>query len=378
MTHGPRVLILGAGLIGAGLAYELTARGAKVSVIEAGLPAGMASGRSFGWINASFSLSQAHFQARYAAMAGHHSWQRGVAKGLYRWQGCLWWEKAGQDFDRTAKDLAQLGYPLQEVDRSKFMQIEPDVVHPPERALLFKAEGAADGTALTQALLRAACEAGAGLWLGCKVEGLTISAGRIVAVETPAGRVAADHVILATGAATPALLAPLGLKFAMQHRPGAIVHSLPMPLRLRHILAAPDQEIRQDVRGCILAPGAAGHQTDASTAHGAPDLMVRDTLARLSAILGQPVRLQSLRLADRPVPGDGLPAVGQVPGIAGLHMAVLHSGVTLAPLVCGSLADQVVGGPAAAAMADFAPARLFTQSQERVAVDSIQMNRPGF
>ncbi len=49
-----KLLILGAGLLGACLAYRLTRAGVAVTVAEATTPASGASGSSFGWINASF------------------------------------------------------------------------------------------------------------------------------------------------------------------------------------------------------------------------------------------------------------------------------------------------------------------------------------
>ena len=65
------IVIIGAGLIGATLAFQLARSGRAVTVVEAGLPAQAASGRSFGWINASFALSEAHFALRVAGMAAH-------------------------------------------------------------------------------------------------------------------------------------------------------------------------------------------------------------------------------------------------------------------------------------------------------------------
>ena len=44
----------------------------------------------------------------------------------------------------------------------------------------------------------------------------------------------------------------------------------------------------------------------------------------------------------RPIPADGLPCVGGVPGIPGYVEAVTHSGVTLAPLIARSLADEML------------------------------------
>ena len=44
----------------------------------------------------------------------------------------------------------------------------------------------------------------------------------------------------------------------------------------------------------------------------------------------------------RPFPADGLPSVGTVPSIPGYVEAVMHSGITLAPLIARSLADEML------------------------------------
>ena len=44
----------------------------------------------------------------------------------------------------------------------------------------------------------------------------------------------------------------------------------------------------------------------------------------------------------RPIPTDGLPCVGGVPGIPGYVEVVTHSGVTLAPLIARSLTDEML------------------------------------
>ena len=56
--------------------------------------------------------------------------------------------------------------------------------------------------------------------------------------------------------------------------------------------------------------------------------------------------------------GDGLPVLGPVPGVAGLWLAVLHSGVTLAPLAGELLAAEMLGRGDQALLAGFRPARL--------------------
>ena len=62
-------------------------------------------------------------------------------------------------------------------------------------------------------------------------------------------------------------------------------------------------------------------------------------------------------VAVRPIPADGLPSVGTVPGIPGYVEAVTHSGVTLAPLIARSLADEMLGEPGNPLLAPFRPDR---------------------
>lgn len=44
----------------------------------------------------------------------------------------------------------------------------------------------------------------------------------------------------------------------------------------------------------------------------------------------------------RPIPEDGFPVVGRAPGIAGLYVAITHSGITLAPAIDHFVADELL------------------------------------
>ena len=43
--------------------------------------------------------------------------------------------------------------------------------------------------------------------------------------------------------------------------------------------------------------------------------------------------LSEVNVGVRPVPLDGLPVIGEVPNVMGVFAAIMHSGVTLGPLV---------------------------------------------
>ncbi|MFZ5782451.1 MAG: FAD-dependent oxidoreductase [Pseudomonadota bacterium] len=51
-----RVAIVGAGIVGAALAWHLARGGARVTVLEAGTPGDGATRHSWGWINAGWAI----------------------------------------------------------------------------------------------------------------------------------------------------------------------------------------------------------------------------------------------------------------------------------------------------------------------------------
>jgi glycine/D-amino acid oxidase-like deaminating enzyme len=57
------------------------------------------------------------------------------------------------------------------------------------------------------------------------------------------------------------------------------------------------------------------------------------------------------------MPVDGLPVIGPVPGVDGAYLAVMHSGVTLAPAVAHLVASEIVNGVQADELAGLRPHR---------------------
>jgi glycine/D-amino acid oxidase-like deaminating enzyme len=102
--------------------------------------------------------------------------------------------------------------------------------------------------------------------------------------------------------------------------------------------------VRQLPDGRILASAVANHQGDNAT-----DVTERpkDIAARVLRWLDPLVADATLdwdrvALACRPMPEDGLPVIG-VAGPTGLHLAVMHSGVTLAAITGEAVAAEVLG-----------------------------------
>jgi len=351
MTH---TLIIGSGITGATLAYECAQRGDRVTILSAHPAGGLASAASFGWINASFYHSPAHFALRVAGMQAHRRLSAKLNSLPTQWPGCLWYEDEGAAQDEMAQRLLALGYSVQPQTRAQIAARLPDLRPVPETALLFTDEGFAHPAILARALI-AVCGAEV---VETTVSELTTTDAGVTGVQTDAGPIAADRVVLAGGIGSPALLAPLGLTLPMLDRPGLILTTAPVPPICPLILATPIQEVRQDAQGRLWAPASASHQSDTAThLETLPEWMEETTLARLQTLFpAVTITAQGHVAANRPVPGDGLPVAGPS-RIPGLWIAVMHSGATLAPAVAALLAAEMHGGPQSTLLAEFRPAR---------------------
>lgn len=348
-----QTLIIGAGITGAALAFQLSRLGEAVTIVSTHAEGGLASAASFGWLNASYYLSSSHYHLRHDGLAAHRRLTDTLPGLPTTWQGCLWYEASGEAQKETAANLNALGYQVQHLTRAQIEKRLPALGPVPEAALFFPEEGVADPALLARALIAAS---GANV-IRATVQSLTVEKGRIAGVRTDLGPLTADRVILATGTGTPALLSPLGYTLPMLQRPGLMIATNAVPPICPVVLATPDQEVRQDAKGHLIAPASAGHQGDHAETLGPFPVVVNATLQRLRGLFpGHEIHFAHQAMALRPVPGDGLPVVGQGP-VPGLWIAVMHSGATLAPVVAELLATEITGGPESPLLTDFRPAR---------------------
>ena len=355
---GPKVAIIGAGIVGASIARHLARAGAQVTVIEGDQPANHASGRSFGWINASFFPDDAYFRLRAAGITAYHRLAVDMPDLAVTWPGCLWWQEQGEALDAMAAKLTDLGYPLEKLGKNAIRERAPELGDAPEEALFFPHEGVAETGRVTHQMLAQACDAGARIISGCRVGGFDTQGGRISGVVCEQGLLRADHVIVAAGIGSAALMEQVGVRLPMLRRPGALMYSRPVRPVLPHIMVSPELEFRQGTDGRIVAPHAAKHQSDSKEKlTDTPEVMAEDTLTRLQRLLpGVPLEWHSITVAMRPVPGDGLPAVGPC-GPEGMYLATMHSGITLGALMGELVSREVLGGEAEPLLTPYRPQR---------------------
>jgi glycine/D-amino acid oxidase-like deaminating enzyme len=194
--------------------------------------------------------------------------------------------------------------------------------------------------AVTRALVQAAQDHGARLVTGCTVTGLRTHDGRVVGVESSKGFHPSDTVVLTAGADTPVLCAALGVELPVSASPALLLRFTAPPGLVRTLVATDDLEVREGADGELLL--AAQYEGQASQQD--LDRAGQDALRRLHATFddAQEVRVAASTSACGRCRPTGCPFVGPVPGVAGAYVAVLHSGVTLAPAVGRLVAEEVV------------------------------------
>ena len=333
-----QTIVVGAGIIGASIAWHLSDAGADVVVIDGGMPS--ASSTSFGWINASFFADEAHHGLRAASMAQYERLRGAVPELPIRTCGALWWEGQGAELQSMKAALERFDYPVQYQSRDQVTDFEPDLLNPPFESLIFPSESAAEPRDVAQALIRAS---GAQVLRGVRVTGV-LGENRVRGVQTSIGPVMGDRVVIAAGNGAPEILRFAGVHLPMLSRPGVLVTTRPVAARLDPILVTPHGEVRQLADGRLLASAVANHQGDVATeVTEAPDAIAARVIGWLDPMIrGGVPGWEEVALAYRPVPEDGLPVIGPA-GPDGLHVAVMHSGVTLAAIAGEVMAAEVLG-----------------------------------
>ena len=350
MPSPQKIIVIGAGIIGASIAWHLQRKGASVTVIAQKI-GGEATPNSFAWINASWGNPEFYFRLRHRSMA---EWSRLAADlpGLpLSWCGGLCWDMPEAELDAYAAQHHGWGYGIQPVNRATSIMIEPNLANPPDYALHIAEEGAVEPVAAAELLLEDAGRHGARLLYGIDVTSLLTENGRIAGVETSKGPIYADHVVLAAGAGTAALAATIDVEVPLETPPGLIAHSRPAPKILNGLVMAPKLHMRQTAEGRIIAGGDFGGTDPGDN----PQKAAGELFAKVKAALkgADALELDFHTIGYRPTPKDGMPILGGVDARPGLYLAVLHSGVTLAPLV-GLLATQeILDGKEAAELSSF-------------------------
>lgn len=354
MADPKQHVVIGAGIIGASIAYHLAKAGAPTVIVDAGPDGGLATSGSLAWINASWGNPEAYFRLRMRSIAEWHRLSEELTPLPLRWTGSLTYDMPPADLDRYIARHSDWGYRIRLVGRDDITGREPNLREVPEQAALCDDEGMVEPVAASRIFRAAAIANGATYHAGTRVESIDVKGGRTASIVTSRGRIPADTIVIAAGIATPALLATVGAGLPLTTPEGLLVHSEPLPPVLTGLVIAPDFHVRQTTEGRLVA----GFDF-VGTVVGTPEKAAQRLMQRLNDAfaLPEPARLSHTTLEKRPTPADGFPAVGFLPEVAGLYVAVMHSGITLAPAIGVFAADEILTGNRDPLLRPYAPTR---------------------
>jgi len=226
------VAVIGAGIMGASAAFQLSRAGVSVIVLERGQSGCEASSANAGTL----SVQNKPLASVPAVLEAMQMWESlhdllGMDVGFRRKGGVRVCRK-GEDLERLLSDqLAQseAGVPSEilrdEAVALEFPNLGPDVV-----ALSWcPLDGMADPFLATEAFLHAARRAGATIREGTPVTGVTGGDGRPFLLSTPKGTVEALKVVAAAGAWNADIAGLVGLKLPIRTLVQQVLITTPLP-----------------------------------------------------------------------------------------------------------------------------------------------------
>src|SRR5215475_13341773 len=125
-----RIIVIGAGVMGASVAYRATLGGASVTVLEAGRIGGGTSTCSFAWTNSNDKEPRAYHDLNVAGMKAHAALADEFgATPWWHGGGSLEWE-AEPDRAAQRENIEQLrswGYAAEWLTLRQVQELEPDI-----------------------------------------------------------------------------------------------------------------------------------------------------------------------------------------------------------------------------------------------------------
>ncbi len=363
--------IIGGGVIGLSLAWELAGRGRSVLLVERGR-----LGREASWAGAGI-LPPARWETARHPMEQLRAWSNrlypewsarllettGIENGFRPCGGLYLARTAGEaaGLSAFAAELAADQIATERWSAAETAERFPALAAAAEelRYALWLPEEAQVRNPRHLAALAAACRAaGVEVREECEIVGFRSAGERVPEIETATGALPVDSLFLTAGAWTGGLLAQLGVQLELVPIRGQmLLFRTPEPLITCVVNEGPRYLVPRD-DGRMLA-GSTEEDVGfdiRTTAEGLADLQhfAHDLLPALRS-----APLEASWAGLRPGTHDGYPYLGRLPRFANVLLATGHfrSGLHLSPATAELIADLHEGKPAPLDLTPFSASR---------------------
>jgi len=218
VSETAEVIIIGAGVHGASLAFHLAERGVRALVLEKATVAAGATGRSSGMVRMHYDV-EAEARLAWRSHAYFSDWERRVGgESGFTGVGFLQMVPPHELGPLRANVAMQqrVGIATSVVDADEVRRLLPGISIEDDQAAAFEPlSGYADPTQTTTSLMAGAVARGARLVQGCAVHAVRTAQGKVVGVSTSRGDFDAPVVVDAAGAWAGRVAASVGLELPL-------------------------------------------------------------------------------------------------------------------------------------------------------------------
>jgi glycine oxidase len=367
-AQGGEIVIVGAGIIGCAIAYELSRRGVRCLVLDSRRLGMAATNAAAGVLSplAEFERPAALVRLGLQSLRLYPTWVERLREDVpdidveFMQNGVL---RVAFDDEELAAYRAglrfrdELGVELLDLDATMVHEVEPRLNERVIGGVLSPEEAQVSNQLFTLALARAAQKRSVRVVEFAPVLGFRRRADRVTAVRTAQGEFACGQVVLAAGPWTKALARKLGVDIPTFPVRGQMLAYGRMVTPIGRPVWGKRGYVMPRANGLVFA-GATVEQVGFRS---------RTTKRGLDSVRRGAIELvPQLRHARehfswaglRPASPDGLPIMGALPGWSNVTVATGHfrNGILLAPVTGELLANAITSGPSEA-LAPFDPAR---------------------
>lgn len=367
------IVIIGGGVIGTSIAYNLAKRKKKVILAERYDHAAGASGSCDQHIILQSKNPGIHLEVALASAEMYKTLEQELDAVVDYHQdgGMILIENEDEmkvmvDFVARQK---KIGLDVEILDRKDAAKRQRGLAEHLVGATYSPQDAHIDPFKMNLAFARAARKHGAEILLETEVTGMIMKGDRVEGVKTNKGDIFADLVINAAGAWAPLVGEKIGLNLPIKPRRGQIIITEPVPnfiigdiLSAQYIVAKynPDLLAKSGSKAAQLGVGLAVSQTvkgnilvGATREFVGYDVTntregIKEVLKNAARLIPGLQQMNFIRVMSglRPYTADGLPLIGHVKGMEGFFMAAGHEGdgIALSPVTGRIVADLICDG----------------------------------